>query len=96
MPTDFNVGDMLKRESGPGINLPNPSKRVMSEEDQELAKIVESLKVSIKIFGCRIGELLTLRVKDLEFDDYGMRLTVKEKTGVRKVRVVRNSVPLAL
>lgn len=55
MPTDFNVGDMLKRESGPRINLPNPSRRVMSEEDQELAKIVESLKVSIKIFGCGGG-----------------------------------------
>ena len=46
--------------------------------------------------GCRIGELLTLRVKDLEFDDYGMKLTVKGKTGVRKVRVIGRSVPLTL
>ena len=45
--------------------------------------------------GCRIGELLTLRVKDLDFDNYGMRLTVKGKTGVRRVRVVGNSVALA-
>ena len=45
--------------------------------------------------GCRIGELLTLRVKDLDFDTYGLRLTVKGKTGVRKVRVVGKSVALA-
>ena len=45
--------------------------------------------------GCRIGELLTLRVKDLEFGRYGLRLTVKGKTGVRRVRVVGKSVALA-
>ena len=38
--------------------------------------------------GCRIGELLTLRVKDIEYDDYGIRLTVNGKTGVRRVRTV--------
>ena len=43
--------------------------------------------------GCRIGEILTLRVKDIEFDEFGMRLTVKGKTGVRKVRAVGDSVP---
>ena len=46
--------------------------------------------------GCRIGELLTLRVKDIEFDNYGMKLTVKGKTGVRKVRVIGKSVTLTL
>ena len=45
--------------------------------------------------GCRIGELLTLRVKDLEYDHYGLRLTVKGKTGVRRVRVIGRSVALA-
>lgn len=44
--------------------------------------------------GCRIGEILTLRVKDVDFDEFGMRLTVKGKTGVRKVRAVGDSVPL--
>jgi integrase len=45
--------------------------------------------------GCRIGELLTMRVRDVEYDEYGMRLTVSGKTGVRKVRVVGDSVALA-
>lgn len=43
--------------------------------------------------GCRIGEILTLRVKDIEFDGFGMRLTVNGKTGVRKVRAVGDSEP---
>ena len=42
--------------------------------------------------GCRIGELLTLRNKDVEFDEYGAILSVTGKTGYRKVRVVGNSI----
>lgn len=42
--------------------------------------------------GCRIGEILTLRIKDVEFDNYGMRLQVHGKTGNRIVRVVGDSV----
>jgi integrase len=44
--------------------------------------------------GCRIGELLTLRVKDVDFDQYGVKLTVHGKTGNRRVRVVGDSVSL--
>ena len=44
--------------------------------------------------GCRIGELLTLKVKNVEYDQYGMRLMVSGKTGVRKVRVIGDSVAL--
>jgi len=44
--------------------------------------------------GCRIGEILTLRVKDVEFDEYGIKLMVKGKTGVRRVRVVGDAVSL--
>jgi len=43
---------------------------------------------------CRIGEILILMVKDVEFDEFGMRLTGKGKTGVRKVRAVGDSVQL--
>ncbi len=42
--------------------------------------------------GCRIGELLTLELQDVKFDDYGMLLSVTGKTGWRQVRVVGNSV----
>lgn len=42
--------------------------------------------------GCRISELLTLRIKDVVFDDYGALLYVSGKTGYRQVRIVGNSI----
>ena len=42
--------------------------------------------------GCRISELLTLRIKDVAFDDYGALLHVTGKTGYRQVRIVGNSI----
>jgi site-specific recombinase XerD len=40
--------------------------------------------------GCRIGELLTLRIKNVEFDDYGAVLLVNGKTGRRRVRIIHS------
>jgi len=42
--------------------------------------------------GCRIGEVLNVRLKDIEFDDYGATILVKGKTGPRRIRLV-SSVP---
>ncbi|MEM4067454.1 MAG: tyrosine-type recombinase/integrase [Candidatus Micrarchaeaceae archaeon] len=42
--------------------------------------------------GVRIGELLTMRIKDLAFDEYGAILKVNGKTGYSKVRIVGNSI----
>jgi integrase/ribosomal protein L40E len=40
--------------------------------------------------GCRIGELLSLKIKDVQFDDYGCVLIVpKGKTGSRRVRIIK-------
>jgi integrase/recombinase XerD len=41
--------------------------------------------------GCRIGELATLLIKDIHFDDYGAILIVDGKTGMRRVRVIFSS-----
>lgn len=41
--------------------------------------------------GCRIGEILTLRIKDLIFDNYGGIVKVTGKTGFRNVRIFGNS-----
>lgn len=41
--------------------------------------------------GCRIGELLSMNVIDLAFDQYGAKITVSGKTGVRVVRIVGDS-----
>ena len=42
--------------------------------------------------GCRISELLTLKIGDVQRDEYGLRLHVTGKTGERIVRVVGDSV----
>lgn len=42
--------------------------------------------------GCRISEVGTMRIKDISFDEYGMRIMVSGKTGARRIRLV-NSVP---
>jgi len=42
--------------------------------------------------GIRLGEMVTIRIKDIEFDDYGMRIIVTGKTGTRVVRATGDSV----
>jgi integrase/recombinase XerD len=42
--------------------------------------------------GCRVGEIGTLRIKHISFEEYGARITVKGKTGMRKI-IVLNSTP---
>lgn len=41
--------------------------------------------------GCRIGELLTLQLKHVQFDEYGAVLLVNGKTGWRRVRVISSA-----
>jgi integrase len=38
--------------------------------------------------GCRIGELLPLRMGDIQFDTYGIKFAVRGKTGTRWVRII--------
>ena len=38
--------------------------------------------------GCRIGEILTLKIKHVVFDEYGAIMHVNGKTGVRQVRLI--------
>ncbi|MCI0330693.1 MAG: tyrosine-type recombinase/integrase [candidate division Zixibacteria bacterium] len=38
--------------------------------------------------GCRIGEILTLKVKHVQFDKYGAFIIVSGKTGMRRVRLI--------
>jgi site-specific recombinase XerD len=42
--------------------------------------------------GCRIGEFIKIKMRDVEFDNYGMKINVTGKTGGRKIRLV-SSVP---
>ncbi len=45
--------------------------------------------------GCRIGEYLLLRRRDIIFDEYGCQLLVNGKTGSRRVRMVVGAFELA-
>ena len=67
---------------------------LLSEDDiKKLADAATSLRDKAFIMalyesGCRIGELLSLRLKNVSFDEYGAILRVTGKTGDRRVRVV--------
>jgi site-specific recombinase XerD/ribosomal protein L40E len=45
--------------------------------------------------GCRIGEMLSLKIRNVQFDVYGAVLLVNGKTGQRRVRIVASSPALA-
>ncbi len=41
--------------------------------------------------GCRIGELASMDIKNVEFDDVGCVITITGKTGPRKVRIISST-----
>ncbi len=41
--------------------------------------------------GCRIGELMNLKLKDVTFDEYGAIILVDGKTGMRRIRLVSSA-----
>jgi site-specific recombinase XerD len=41
--------------------------------------------------GCRIGEMLFLRLKHIKFDQYGAQLLVDGKTGYRRIRIIASA-----
>lgn len=45
--------------------------------------------------GARIGEILGLEIKDVEFDKYGAKINLKGKTGPRKIRVISSAPALS-
>jgi ribosomal protein L40E len=46
--------------------------------------------------GCRAGELLSIQLKNLTFDEFGCLVTLTGKTGMRKIRVVASVPQLSL
>ena len=71
------------------------------EEINKLAEVATNIRDKALILvlfetGRRIGEILTLRIRDVEFDQYGARLTIDGKTGPDLSRVVASAPRLAL
>lgn len=86
----------IKTNNHPNKNV-KPDNMITEEEVQKLVGVLKNSRDKALTYilydsGCRIGELLTLRNKDIEFDEYGAILLVTGKTGYRKVRVVGNSI----
>lgn len=77
----------VKKDRGKIINI-------LTEE--EVKKLIDGAngvrdKALISVLyesGCRIGELLNVKMKDVEFDDYGVVMQVRGKTGPRRIRLV--------
>lgn len=83
-------------------SVPHNHKRLPEEilTQEDVFKMINSssnirnkaLISSLYESGCRIGELLPLKLKNLEFDNYGAVIHVHGKTGSRRIRLI-TSVP---
>jgi integrase/recombinase XerD len=74
-----------------------PEELLTGEDIEKMIKASPDLrdKALISVLyesGCRIGEIGSLKIKDVHFDEYGAKINVFGKTGARRVRLV-NSVP---
>lgn len=74
-----------------------PEDLLTDEDIEKMIKVTEhprdkAFLITLAESGCRIGEILTLKIDNINFDDKGAFFVVNGKTGTRRVRVV-NSTP---
>jgi site-specific recombinase XerD len=79
------------------INQKLPEDLLTSEDVEKMINAAGNLrdKALISLLyesGCRISEILTMRIKHATFDEYGAKILVNGKTGMRQIRVI-SSVP---
>lgn len=77
-----------------------PQELLTEEDIKKLAETADNprdraLVLVLYESGCRVGELLSLRIKNIQFDEYGAVLLVSGKTGDRRIRVIASSSTLA-
>ncbi|MGA2789491.1 MAG: site-specific integrase [Candidatus Bathyarchaeia archaeon] len=70
-----------------------PEHLLTEDEVKKLAEICQNQRDRALILvlyetGCRVGEILTLKVDDVQFDTHGAVMIVKGKTGPRRVRII--------
>ena len=78
-------------------NHKQPEELLDDEDIEKLIKVASNPRdkafiIMLAESGCRIGELLTLQIENIIFDDRGAYFLVDGKTGIRRVRVV-NATP---
>ena len=74
-----------------------PEDMLNDEDIEKMIKITEhprdkAFLMMLSESGCRVGEILTLKIGNMNFDDRGTYFLVNGKTGQRRVRVV-NATP---
>jgi integrase/ribosomal protein L40E len=70
-----------------------PEHLLTEDEVKKLAEVCQNQRDRALILvlyetGCRVGEILTLKLGDVQFDTHGAIMIVKGKTGPRRVRVI--------
>ncbi|MHA1832996.1 MAG: tyrosine-type recombinase/integrase [Candidatus Baldrarchaeia archaeon] len=78
-----------------------PEMLLTSEEIKKLVEVAENPRDKALVLthyesGCRIGETLSLRIRNVKFDQYGAILQVNGKTGPRRVRIIAATPALAM
>lgn len=86
-------------------NIKNESHKLPEEllTEDDVLKIAEAAgnprdKAIVLVLyeaGCRIGELLTVQMKNVQFDQHGAILRVTGKTGDRRIRIISSASVLA-
>ncbi len=86
---DPDISDLLKKRESKA----NKRSEDIISQDEERSIIANAISPRDKFLialaydsGCRISELLTLRLRDVRIDEYGLIIHVTGKTGERKVR----------
>lgn len=78
-----------------------PEELINDQEARQLIEAADHLrdKAFLSLMyesGCRIAEVLTLKLKHIEFDQYGALVIVKGKTGMRRIRLIQSIPHLSL
>jgi integrase/ribosomal protein L40E len=77
-------------------NSKTPDQILTKEEIELMASKANNIRDKALVLtlyesGCRIGELLNMKIKDIAFDSYGCYILVSGKTGWRRVRIIEYS-----
>ena len=63
------------------------TEEVMKLADNTTCSRDKAFTLTLYESACRIGEIIPIKIKDVEFDKYGVKINVTGKTGFRPVRI---------
>lgn len=67
------------------VLLPSEIKQIIKKCSNSRDKAIVSMLFES---ACRVGELVNIKLKNIHFDDYGIKINVKGKTGERNIRLI--------